>query len=231
MRFLRADFKRGCCEPRFLIALLLGIGCALVSGFVIAQGDLADGYAFFTKSHSLALPFIVPLLCALPYSNMVMLEKSTKFDSFMALRLNHRIWYFGRFLVNGILSGLVGLMPGVALLLASLHMDGTAFTVAVFQVLLLNFAFGFAFGSLSYGLCFVNTASYIPLVAPQVIYLFFIYAFPILGLSQYYPPLAYAPWILPSVASMPHIALFLLAVTAVSLLLTCVGAVRKAVGA
>lgn len=231
MRFIRADFKRGCTEPRFFLALLLGIGCALISGAVIAQGDLVDGYAFFTKSHSLALPFIVPLLCALPYSNMVMLEGATKFDSFMSLRLSHRLWLFRRFLVNGAVSGLTALVPGVALLLTSLHMDSSAFTVDVYQVLLLNFAFGFAFGSLSYGLCFVNTASYIPLVAPQVIYLFFIYSFPILGLSQYYPPLAYAPWILPSVASIPHIALFLLAVTAVSLLLTCVGAVKKGVRA
>lgn len=221
MRFVVADLKRGFTEPRFFLALVLGLGCALVSGAVV--GDVGSGYGFFTQSHSLALPFIMPLLCALPYSNMHMQEQHSKFDRFMALRQGQKPWVFKRFLVNGLVSGATAVAPGIGLLLVSLTFDATACTPEVCQVLLFNIAFGFAFGSLAYGLCFVNTQSYIPLVAPQVLYWFLVYALPVLELDVYFPPLAYAPWILPGVASYPHIALLLGTITGVSALLCCVG--------
>lgn len=230
MRFLWADGKRALCEPRFFWAVSLGVVWALCSGLFVAHQGVADGLSFFTKSQSLVLPFFMPLLCALPYSNLYMLERATKFEHMMRLRYRHQIWMFLRLLTNGLVSGLTALAPGVALLLGSLLWGQEAFCLAVYQVLGLNFLFGVAFGSLSYGLGFVNTALYIPLVAPQVLYLFCIYAFPILGLQSYYPPLAYAPWILPSVASMPHSITALLSLCGVSLVLVCVGVMKKAVG-
>ncbi len=229
MRFLVADIKRGFTEPRFFLAVVLGLGCGLVSGLVIYSRGTVEASGFFIQSPSLVLPFIMPLLCALTYSNMQMQEQDTGFDYFMALRLKQKTWVFRRFLVNGIVSGVTAVVPGLGLLVVSLWLGTGACTLEVYQVLALNVAFGFAFGSLAYGLGFVNEQAYIPLVAPQVLYWFLVYALPILELDVYFPPLAFAPWILPGVASYPHIGLLLGTITGVSVVLCCVGAVKKAV--
>ncbi|MGN0657197.1 MAG: hypothetical protein ACI4KR_10430, partial [Ruminiclostridium sp.] len=61
------------------------------------------------------------------------------------------------------------------------------------KVLLLSLIFGFSYAVISYGLTFVNRHNYVPLVMPQVLYMLCIYAFPILKLEKYYPPLDIAP--------------------------------------
>lgn len=230
MRFIKADLKRALTEPRFFLAVILGILCVTTSAAIILQGDVDDGYALFTKSHSLLLPFVAPLLCALPYATMDMLDTETGFAKLMTLHYGHKTWVFGRFLVNAFVSGLTVLLPGLVLLGMTLAMDDTALCLEVWQVLGLNFAFGMAFGSASYGLGFVNVQRYIPLLAPQVLYWFAIYALPILDVSQYLPPLAFSPWILPSVYDLGNMAMLLTAIAATGIVLSLLGRVRKAVG-
>ncbi|WP_409969528.1 hypothetical protein RFF05_06350 [Bengtsoniella intestinalis] len=230
MRFLLTDWKRGFTEPRFFLAMAISLGCVGISLCVTLQSGITDGYGLFTQSHSLILPFCAPLLCALPYSNMQMREADTGFDRLMALRCKHKSWLFRRFITNGFISGVTGVMGGATLLAVSLLWDTTACTTEIYQVLGLNFIFGVAFGSLSYGLCFVNTQRYIPLIAPQVGYLFAMYACPTLRLNQYFPPLAFAPWILPSMFDLTNMVTLLLGLTAVGFGLTVIGQVRKAVG-
>lgn len=230
MRFFLTDCKRGFTEPRFFTALAISLGCMVISLWVAVHADTVDGFALFTQSHSLLLPFIAPLLAALPYSNMQMREQDAGFDRLMALRCKHKSWLFRRFLANGLVSGVTVAFSGVMLLLVTLFWDTSAFCPEVYQVIGLNFAFGFAFGSVSYGLCFVNTQRYIPLVAPQVGYLFAIYACPIVDLTQYFPPLAFAPWILYAAFDLGCMLTLLGCLTALGLALTVLGQVRKAVG-
>ena len=59
----------------------------------------------------------------------------------------------------------------------------------------MSLAFGFSYAVISYGLTFVNRHNYVPLVMPQVLYMLCIYAFPIIKLEKFYPPLDLSPTI------------------------------------
>lgn len=227
MRFVVADLKRGLTEGRFFLSVALGVGLAVVT-FCFSR-EAGDGVAVFTQGHSLLLPFCAPLLCALPYSNMQMLERATGFDTMMATHAGRKSWVYQRLITNGLISGLVMLVPGLSLWALCLGYGAQGLGETVLGVLGLNFLFGVAFGSVSYGLCFCNTQSYIPLLAPQVLYWFALYACPVLQRYSYLPALAVAPWIMPSAFVWADMVTLLVAVLGLGLALATVGRLEQAV--
>lgn len=198
MRWCLADFKRGLMEHTFLLALgmgciSMGVACIL---YVMGHQTYTAEEAF-KSSHALIVPFIAPLLCALPYANMNMLEADCGYKKLLILRNKGRAYTLKRWWVNALLGGLVLFIPSLLLMGICRSFGGYEESLLIGQVVGLNFFFGAAYSSFAYSLTFFNTKRYIPLLAPQVLYLLFIYAFPYLKLERFFPPLTFSPWIMP----------------------------------
>lgn len=230
MRFLVTDIKRGLSEPTFWASFIIGLACILGSlGYYIFTAETYSNIAAFEISQSLVLPFIAPLLATLPFSNMNMLEKDSGYYKLMLLKNEKKGYLFKRWLSVGMISSIaVGLPVAILALIGGLS-GGYEAVQEIFQIVLLDFIFGFTYGVLGYALTFYNTKRYIPLVAPQVIYLLLIYAMPYLGLEAYYPPLSFAPHLLPQYAIRENIIGGLCGLIVISFLLTLIGLGSKKV--
>ncbi|MEF9960367.1 MAG: hypothetical protein RR448_08335 [Niameybacter sp.] len=224
MRWLLTDFKRGLTERSFLGALVLGC-LGMLGGFIIylMTHETYTATEAFEASHSLIIPFIAPLLAALPYSNMTMLEEDCGYKKLLMLRNKSREYTIKRWWVNNVISGITLLVPSLLLMLACRSFSSFESVQVILGVVGLNFVFGVVYGSLAYSLTFVNQKRYIPLITPQVLYLLFIYAFPYLNLEKYFPPLAFSPWILPSLVEVQAILLQLTIVFGASCLVIAGG--------
>lgn len=199
MKFMITDFKRGLTEPTFFASISISFVVLAISlGYYLLTEEVFEATRAFWVSQSLILPFIAPLLATLPYSNMNMLEKDSGYLRLLTLKEGKKHYDFKRFMINGTVGGLAIILP--LLVLAGICSFFSAYQSLeeIIGIICLDFMFGFSYASIAYGLTFVNTKRYIPIVAPQIIYLLFIYAFPYLNLDAYYPPLSFAPWLLPS---------------------------------
>ncbi len=200
MRFLKVDLKRAFTERAFWLCVLAG--CLIAAGSLAVVLGTQSGTAaseLFRSAQSLLLVFTAPILAALPYAGMLMLEEETGYGPMMKEKLGAGGYEFRRFLVNGLAGGMSLFLPELFLwgccLAAGLSGGGPGTKAGrIPGVLLLNFASGFCFASVSYGLGFLNRRRYLPVVMPQVFYLLFTYAFPYLGLTSCYPPLLISPW-------------------------------------
>ena len=88
MRFILTDLKRIFTEPAFYISLVLGL--LLYFGafaFLLINGGTDRLYLM---AQSMLLPFVAPLLAAMPYSVMIMQEKETCYSSLMKIKLRKR---------------------------------------------------------------------------------------------------------------------------------------------
>lgn len=197
MRFIWVDFKRGLLEKSFWgVVAIGGISCFIGLMAYRLGGDFRGGDEAFYFSQAFILPFIAPLLATLVYTDMILLEKECGYRQALIIRNKSRAYFIKRYIVNGVLSGLALSLP-LSLLFLVLYVYGEFKDVkAVGQVLGMSFLFGMTYGNLGYSLTFVNQRRYIPVVAPQVLYLLCIYAFPYLGLEAYYPPLSFSPRLL-----------------------------------
>ena len=202
MRWFIVDLKRALTERTFIASVT--VGCVvLMMGLVtylMQETDIKQAQEAFVASQSLIMPFIAPILAALPYSNMSMLEKDTGYKRLILTKNKMKTYKGSRFIVNAIVGGLAITLPLVVLAGLCGGFSPYSDYEAILRVIGLDFWFGAAYASIAYGLTFVNTKRYIPLVAPQVLYLLFIYAFPYLNLEKFYPPLAFSPWLLPTYA-------------------------------
>ena len=193
MRFIKTDLRRVFTEPAFFISLTLG--CILLFGafaFLLISGQTDRLYV---SAQSLALPFVAPILAAMPYSVMIMQEKETRYSSLMTIKLRKGGYELKRLLVCGISGAAALLVPQLLLFAVCAIMGGIDDMSFALLGLVLPVSFGFGYASISYGLTFVNRQRYVPLVMPQVLYLLCIYAFPHLKLEEYYPPLDISPTI------------------------------------
>lgn len=218
MKFIKVDLKRALLEPSFLYTVSFGSIVAVFSFLCVMmmEGKVIESHLLFQKSQSLILPFIAPILAAVPYSNMIMLEEDCGYQKLLRSKRQGKNYEFPRFFVNGLIGGGVLLIP-VALLYGICAVCGFNSDLGSLLVVLgYDFCFGFTYASLSYGLTFVCRKRYLPLVTPQVFYLLFIYAFPYLGLDAYYPPLAFSPWILGDITSAGRILFTLLLMLLIS---------------
>ena len=85
MRFIVTDLKRIFTEPTFYISMALNLLLlALGIAFASVRGETDRLFLF---SQSFALPFVAPLLAAMPYSVMIMPEKETCYSSLMNIKL------------------------------------------------------------------------------------------------------------------------------------------------
>lgn len=193
----------------------------------------ASSAEWFRSSQPVLLPFLAPFLAAAPYSTMNLLEEETGYGILLKEKLRQNGYEFRRFLANGLCGGAAVCIPAVLLWVACLVLGcgrggyGTAEEIREIQsVLLKDFLFGFCFASLSYGLTFTTKKRYLPAASPQVFYFLFIYAFPHLGLADYYPPLLYSPWVLGGAGTGKAGAVFA-ALLAGGIGLTVYGAFRR----
>lgn len=191
MRFVLTDLKRVFTEPAFYISIVLGL-LLLFGGMACVMSD-CDADRLFLYSQSFALPFAAPVLAAMPYSVMIMQEKETRYGTLMSIKLRAGGYQLKRFLTCGISGAAALFIPQLILFITCIFMDGISEPVYDISVLLLSLSFGFSYAVISYGLTFVNRQRYVPLVMPQVIYLLCIYAFPLLKLESFYPPLDISP--------------------------------------
>ena len=192
MNFFRTDMKRIFTEPSFWLSVFFGAVLLFGGlGYCLASGDTSRLY---DRAQGLALPFVAPLLAAMPYSVMIMTEKETKFGTLMTVKLkSSRVGYrFGRFFTVGLSGAAALIVPHIGLF-AGCWIYGETPDASAFAELILPITFGFGWAALSYGLTFLNRQRYVPLVMPQVLYLLCIYAFPYLKLERFYPPLDIAP--------------------------------------
>lgn len=191
MRFIITDLKRIFTEPAFYISITLS--------FLLLMGGMAfsvannEGNRLFLCSQSMALPFVAPLLAAMPYSVMIMQEKETRYGTLMSIKLHGVGYELKRFVTCGISGAIALFIPQLILFVICIFMGGISDFSYDIKVLLLSLVFGFSYAVISYGLTFVNRQNYVPLVMPQILYLLCIYAFPILKLEKYYPPLDISP--------------------------------------
>ena len=217
MKFICTDLKRIFTEPAFYISVILGL-LLLFGAFAYLMVSESTERLFET-AQSLALPFAAPLLAAMPYSVMIMQEKETRYNSLMRIKLGGG-YQLKRLLTCGFSGAMALFIPHLLLFIVCTAMEGLGGYPAWRLVIPLSFGFGYAV--ISYGLTFVNRQRYVPLVMPQVIYLLCIYAFPILKLSRFYPPLDIAPSIYGGEITADRFAIPAL-LTALGFLLTLFG--------
>lgn len=220
MRFIATDLKRIFSEPAFYISLALNF-MLLMGGMVFAVIN-EETNRLFLCSQSFALPFVAPLLAAMPYCVMIMQEKETRYSTLMSVKLGTAGYELRRFLTCGISGAAALFLPQLILFVICIFMGGISDLSYDFMVLLLSLTFGFSYAVISYGLTFVNRHNYVPQVMPQVLYLLCIYAFPILKLEKYYPPLDIAPAIYGSEITAERF-MIPLCLTAIGFVLTLCG--------
>ena len=193
MRFIVTDLKRIFTEPTFYISMALNLLLlALGIAFASVRGETDRLFLF---SQSFALPFVAPLLAAMPYSVMIMQEKETCYGSLMNIKLCAGGYELKRLLTCGISGAAALFIPQLLLFIVCIFTGGISDFFYDIRVLLLSLVFGFSYGVISYGLTFVNRHNYVPLVMPQMLYMLCIYAFPIIKLEKFYPPLDLSPTI------------------------------------
>lgn len=231
MRWWLTDLKRGLMERTFILALTIGcIGMLSALAIYIISHETCTATEAFKGSHALIVPFIAPLLCALPYANMNMLEADCGYRKFLILRNKGKDYIVKRWWVNSFLGGITLFIPSALLMLVCRSFGAYEEVKVIFEVVGLNFFFGVAYSSLAYSLTFVNKKRYIPLLAPQILYLLFIYAFPYLKLERFFPPLTFSPWIMPSLMDLGLIVVQLSTILVISVLIIgCGDLFRKGV--
>lgn len=231
MRWWLTDLKRGLMERTFILALTIGcIGMLSALAIYIISHETCTATEAFKGSHALIVPFIAPLLCALPYANMNMLEADCGYRKFLILRNKGKDYIVKRWWVNSFLGGITLFIPSALLMLVCRSFGIYEEVKVIFEVVGLNFFFGVAYSSLAYSLTFVNKKRYIPLLAPQILYLLFIYAFPYLKLERFFPPLTFSPWIMPSLMDLGLIVVQLSTILVLSaLIIGCGDLFRKGV--
>ncbi len=220
MKFVTTDLKRIFSEPAFYISIALNL-LLLFGGMLCVISD-CDAERLFLYSQSFALPFAAPVLAAMPYSVMIMQEKETRYGTLMNIKLRACGYELKRFLTCGISGAAALFIPQLILFVTCIFMGGISSISYDTSVLLLSVPFGFSYAAISYGLTFVNRQRYVPLVMPQVIYLLCIYAFPLLKLEKFYPPLDIAPAIYGSEITAERF-IIPLCITVFGVLLTLLG--------
>ncbi len=192
MNFFKTDLKRAFSEPTFFLGLILGI--LLLFGpmayFMLTDEHYGEIYNY---ARSMLLPFAAPLLAAMPYSSMIMLERETHYRTMMNAKLRGKSYGAQRFAVCGISGAVTLFIPQVLLFAVCTVMGQTEDIPEAAAELVLPLSFGFGYAAFSYGLTYVNRQRYIPAAMPQVLYLFCVYAFPHLRLERFYPPLDISP--------------------------------------
>lgn len=230
MRWLITDFKRGLTERSLISAVILGIlSLAIGLGAYMYGRTIYVADEAFKASHSLVMPFIAPFLACMVYSNMNMLEKESGYETLLILKNQGKTYVLKRWLVNNSLSGIALVLPMFILYITCAIFSPYTQTEEIMQVILLDFCFGFVYGALAYSLTFFNKKCYIPVIAPQVIYLFFIYAFPYLNLEKFYPPLSFSPWLMQQHVEAKLISLELMILLGISGILVGVNRIYRKV--
>ena len=191
MRFIKTDLKRIFTEPAFYLSVALG--ALLLFGAMAYRLFAGAGEKLYTLSQALALPFVAPLLAAMPYSAMIMQERETLYVTLMTIKLRKSGYELQRFFTAGISGAAALFIPQLALFVVCAVLGGISDFGNSLAELILPITFGFGYAAFSYGLTFVNKQRYVPLVMPQVLYMLCIYAFPYIGLERFYPPLDIAP--------------------------------------
>ncbi|OON96524.1 MAG: hypothetical protein ATN36_05465 [Epulopiscium sp. Nele67-Bin005] len=197
------DIRRGLSEPTFFISIGVTFLIMIISAIYYFQTEelfLSDD--LFKTIQSLILPFIAPLIVCLPYSTISMLEKDSGYKKLILNRINKFEYIIIRFISVAIVGGLTLVIPLIILMVSCFFISPYENLESILGVILLDFGFGASYAIFGYGLTFVNDKRYIPIIAPQVGYLLLTYALPYLDLTQYYPPLAYSPWLLSSYADL-----------------------------
>lgn len=220
MRFIVTDLKRIFTEPAFYISVVLDL--FLLFGGMLSVMGTCDSEMLYLSSQSLALPFVAPVLAAMPYAVMIMQEKETRYDTLMKIKLRAGGYELRRMLTCGISGAAALFIPQLILFVVCFFMDGIKEFPYDFSVLMMSLTFGFSYAVISYGLTFVNRQRYVPLVMPQVIYLLCIYAFPLLKLERFYPPLDISPTVYGSDITIERF-IIPLCLAAVGFLLTLLG--------
>ena len=225
MRFFKTDLKRIFTEPAFFLSLFLGALLLFgAMGYLIISGETENLYA---RSQALALPFVAPLLAAMPYSVMIMRERETRYGIMMTVKLRKSGYQLPRLVTCGISGAAALFIPQLVLFIVCMALEGTPVSERAAE-LVLPLTFGFGYSTFSYGLTFANRQRYVPLVMPQVLYMLCIYAFPHLHLEKFYPPLDISPSIFVGGMSADRFAVPA-ALTAAALVLTALGALKAKV--
>ena len=223
MRFIKTDLKRIFTEPAFFLSVALG--ALLLFGAMAYQILAGAGEKLYTLSQALALPFVAPLLAAMPYSVMIMQERETLYVTLMTIKLRKSGYELQRFFTAGISGAATLFIPQFTLFLVCTLLGGVSNIGKSLAELTLPLTFGFGYAAFSYGLTFVNKQRYVPLVMPQVLYMLCIYAFPYIGLESFYPPLDIAPSINGGAISAMRFVVPA-ALTAAGLFLTVFGVIK-----
>ena len=85
MKFILTDLKRIFTEPAFYISVVLDL--FLLFGGMLSVMGTCDSKMLYLSAQSLALPFVAPVLAAMPYAVMIMQEKETRYDTLMKIKL------------------------------------------------------------------------------------------------------------------------------------------------
>jgi hypothetical protein len=224
MRFFLTDLKRSLSERTFFASLIIAF-ITLFGAFIYL--GLGGDNASFEMSQSLVFPFVAPFLAALPYSVMIMTEKSTKYRDLIRLRRKGKNYVFPRFLTVGISGGLSLLLPEMLLLAVTLVTSKSVISADIINILMLSFPFGFSYAALAFSLTFYNSEKILPLMIPEVFYLLLTYAFPYLNLEKYYPPLCISPFIFGS-PDYKRIGVTLCGILLFAVVLTIIGKIKEA---
>lgn len=209
MRFFLPDLKRALGERSFWAALIAALVCGLGPWF--AAPARMSAAARWLAGHDGLLPWVCPLLAALPYSLTALRERESGMDRNIRLALMRPGYRFPRLAVVWVTGAAVLTAPVLALSLLTGYFP---------PELLLAPLSGAAWAGLSCGLAWFNRRAYIPLLGPWVVSMLLTYAAPHLDAPWLWPPLWWSPAIQPGWGSFGLSAGVLLALILLSAGLT-----------
>ena len=139
MKFIITDLKRIFTEPAFYISMTLSF--LLLMGGMVFSVTNNEGNRLFLCSQSMALPFVAPLLAAMPYSVIIMQEKETNYAILMCIKLCGTGYELKRLFTCGISGAMALFIPQILLFVICIFMGGISDFPYDIKVLLLSLVY------------------------------------------------------------------------------------------
>lgn len=205
--YFKSEFKRAFFSKNTLISIIIVFICLIIpylSEIKIPYPN-EDGINFFIRIGAFLsisfLPLLAPLVACIPFSNSYILDKESGVINYIYAKIDSKKYFTIKIIVNGLVSGLIFLIPQLIMLLflilfhgmnsSSIEIVGAFSTIyysskSVYAIILIfvEFIFGFIFSTLALGISALTENKYLTIIIPFIYVMISGTVFEIIGLNR-----------------------------------------------